>query len=107
MVTIIRKPSRRKAMYGGNAKYRRHQRRKAEALSREAIENSLDRRGGDHAKIVRAQPRSDVDRAIALATAFPLRQKPQDSMYNRLMPRAWLFSVRGTSRTKKAITVSA
>ncbi|WP_342221303.1 hypothetical protein [Candidatus Fukatsuia endosymbiont of Tuberolachnus salignus] len=107
MATIIYKPSRRKATYGGNAKYRRHQRRKAQAISREAIENSLGRRVGHHAKIARAQPRSEVDRAIALATTFPLRKKPQDSLYNRLMPRAWLFSVRGTRRTNKVITASA
>lgn len=107
MTTIIWKRATRPVLDRGNAKYRRHQRRKAAAISRDAIKNSVDRIRNNPAKIAQAQPHAEVNRAIVMATIFPLRKKLPDSLYNRLIPNAWLFSIRETRRNKKALTASA
>lgn len=107
MTTIIWKRATRPVLDRGNAKYRRHQRRKAAAISRDAMKNSVDRIRNNPAKIAQAQPHAEVNRAIVMATLFPLHKKLPDSLYNRLIPKVWLFSIRETSRNKKAITASA
>ncbi|WP_339057363.1 hypothetical protein [Candidatus Regiella endosymbiont of Tuberolachnus salignus] len=96
MTTIIWKRATRPVLDRGNAKYRRHQRRKAAAISRDAMKNSVDRIRNNPAKIAQAQPHAEVNRAIVMATLFPLHKKLPDSLYNRLIPKVWLFSIRET-----------
>jgi len=107
MTTIIWKRATRPLLDRDNAKYRRHQRRKAVAISLDAMKNSVDRIRNNPAKIAQAQPHSEVNRAIVMATIFPLRKKLPNSLYNRLILKAGLFSIRETRRNKKAITASA
>lgn len=107
MTTIIWKHAPRPILARGNAKYRRHQRRKAAAIARDTLKNSVNKIQKNPAKIAPTRPQAVINRARVMAAIWPLRKKLSDSLYNRLMPTTWLFSIPRSRRTKKTLTAAA